>query len=190
MAWDKSGSTTLTSTENTIDVSGFTASKFNVFLNHALGSTGGIGSTITLDDVDTAGLYTLRYNENGTEATRTSNQEAWLLRFNGYDQFDVGYISNIINEDKLFIGWCVAQQAAGADEAPNYAQFAGVFDNNAQFTQITNVNDGGTAFNISSNLTALGSDGVSSVRVQDGAIFYETDTNKSYVLSSDTWTEL
>jgi hypothetical protein len=27
-------------------------------------------------------------------------------------------------------------------------------------------------------------------KVIDGSIFYETDTNKSYVLSSNTWTEL
>jgi len=29
-----------------------------------------------------------------------------------------------------------------------------------------------------------------SLKVQDGAVYYETDTNKSYVLSSSVWSEL
>jgi len=28
------------------------------------------------------------------------------------------------------------------------------------------------------------------MRIQDGAIYYETDTNKEYILSNNTWTEL
>jgi ribosomal protein L27 len=40
-----------------------------------------------------------------------------------------------------------------------------------------------------SNFTVLGSDEVLYV-VQDGAIFYEKDTNKEYIISNNTWTEL
>ena len=29
-----------------------------------------------------------------------------------------------------------------------------------------------------------------SLNIVDGSIFYETDTNKSYVLYSDTWSEI
>lgn len=28
------------------------------------------------------------------------------------------------------------------------------------------------------------------IKVQDGAIFYETDTNKEYILYNSAWTEL
>jgi len=41
-----------------------------------------------------------------------------------------------------------------------------------------------------SNVSVLGSDGVESLNVQDGAVYYETDTNKEYVLYDNTWTEL
>mgnify|MGYP000930011249 CR=1 FL=1 len=39
------------------------------------------------------------------------------------------------------------------------------------------------------NLTVLGSD-VDTYVVQDGAVYYETDTNKEFLLSNDIWTEL
>ena len=40
----------------------------------------------------------------------------------------------------------------------------------------------------------LGSDvtpaSAEAIKIQDGSIFYETDTNKEYVLNNNTWTEL
>ena len=188
MVWNKLGSITLGTAGDNIDVSGFTASKFNSYLTHAIKSGTGVGTTLTLDGIGGTS-YALRYIENGTEGSRLEDS-AWVLRFNANDQFDVGHIANITNEEKLMIGWHVAENATGAGTAPNRSQFAGKFVQSSQFTQITNVNDQGGDFAISSNLTILGSDGVESVIVQDGAIFYETDTNKSYVLSNNTWTEL
>ena len=88
------------------------------------------------------------------------------------------------------IGWHITRGGAGAGSSPNRSQFAGKFVQNAQFTQITNTNDQSGDFDTSSNLTILGSDGVESMKVQDGAVFYETDTNKSYVLYNDIWSEL
>ena len=41
-----------------------------------------------------------------------------------------------------------------------------------------------------SNLSVIGSDGATSTKLQDGAIYYETDTNKEYVLYNNTWTEV
>ena len=188
MTWAKAGSTTLGSAGDTIDVSGFTASKFNNHLTHAIDNGSNIGTTLTLDGVGGTS-YALRYSENGSEGTRI-NQASWILRFNVKDQFDVGYISNITGKEKLMIGWHIARATAGAGTAPNRSEFVGKFVQNAQFTQITNTNDQSGDFDTSSNLTILGSDGVESMKVQDGAVFYETDTNKSYVLYDSIWSEL
>jgi hypothetical protein len=60
-------------------------------------------------------------------------------------------------------------------------------------TRIDLYNDGsgGTGdYAVGSNVSALGSNGVESMKVQDGAVFYETDTNKSYVLYDGSWSEL
>jgi len=54
----------------------------------------------------------------------------------------------------------------------------------------TGGNDGSGDMQIGDNISALGSDGVESLNVQDGAVYYETDTNKSYVLYNNSWTEL
>ena len=113
-----------------------------------------------------------------------------MLRHNADDQFDVGYIANITNEEKLMVGWHVGAHTVGAGQTPSRSLFAGKFVQNAQFTRITNVNDQAGDFDTGSNLSILGSGGVESMKVQDGAVFYETDTNKSYVLSGTTWSEL
>jgi hypothetical protein len=59
----------------------------------------------------------------------------------------------------------------------------------ANVTQVAITEKGSGNHAIDSNLSALGSDGVIYV-VQDGAVYYETDTNKSYVLYNGSWTEL
>jgi len=188
MAWSKSGSTTLGSVGDTIDVSGFTASRFNSYFTHVIKSGVGVGTTLTMDGIGGTS-YALRYSENGSEGTRL-NDSAWVLRFNANDQFDIGYICNIEGAEKLMIGWHVAGYTLGAGTAPNRSEFVGKFVQNAQFTQITNTNDQGGDFDTSSNLTILGSDGVESMKVQDGAVFYEKDTNKEYILNNGVWTKL
>ena len=45
-------------------------------------------------------------------------------------------------------------------------------------------------YNTGTNITTLGSDGVESLGVQDGAVYYETDTTKEYVLYNNAWTEV
>ena len=47
-----------------------------------------------------------------------------------------------------------------------------------------------TAYAENSNYSLIGSDGTEELKVQDGAIFYETDTNKEYLLYNNTWTEV
>ncbi len=56
------------------------------------------------------------------------------------------------------------------------------------------INYGGGDFLTGSNLSALGGD-ITPVaqdppKVQDGAVFYEKDTNKEYILNNGVWTKL
>lgn len=63
-----------------------------------------------------------------------------------------------------------------------------------QFTRLDNYNNRGSTngyeYDSGSNATALGSDGTTSIIVQDGAIYYDITLNKEYILSNNTWTEL
>jgi len=54
--------------------------------------------------------------------------------------------------------------------------------------QFVNTNNGDIG--VGTNTSVLGSDGTESTKLQDGAIYYETDTNKEYLLYNNTWTEL
>ena len=187
MVWAKAGNITLGSAGDTMNVSGFTASKFNNYLTHAIDNGSGIGTTLTLDGVGGTS-YVLRYSENGTEGTRI-NQASWVLRFNANDQFDVGYICNIAGEEKLMIGWHVARTTAGAGTSPNRSEFVAKFVQNSQFTQITNTNDQNGDFDTSSNLTILGSEGglkTKPTNVQDNSILVEKDTGNRYWFESES----
>jgi len=59
-----------------------------------------------------------------------------------------------------------------------------------QFTQVDIINDDVGSWDTDSNLSAIGSDGTEELNVQDGAIYYDTDLNKEYVLYNNTWTEV
>ena len=189
MVWSKAGSTTLGSAGDAIDVTGMTANKFNAYLTHAIKSGSGIGTTLTLDGVGGTS-YALRYGENGSEGTRTS-QASWILRHNADDQFDFGYISNITDEEKLMIGWHISAHTVGVGQAPSRSLFVGNFVQNAQFTQITNTNDQAGSFDISSNLSVLGSDGAFLAKptdVQDNSILFEKDIAKRYWFDAEAVT--
>ncbi len=157
MAWQKNGTPdTLTVAGDILDISDLTPLKFNVYLTHAIDNGSNVGTNLTLDGVGGTS-YALRIAENGAEGTLVS-QPNWRIRFNINDQFDVGYIVNITNEEKLMIGWHNSASTAGAATAPNRSEYVGKFVQNAQFTQITNTNDQGGSFDIGSNLSALGTD--------------------------------
>ena len=96
-------------------------------------------------------------------------------------------MANFTGEDKIGIGFCVQAGSAGASNLPTRCFMVGKFVNSSQIDQIRNVSGN---LQSGTNLTVLGSDGVEELNVQDGAIFYETDTNKSYVLYNNAWTEL
>ncbi len=157
MVWERNGTPdTLTVAGDTLDISDLTAKIFNVYLTNVIDNGSNVGSNITLDGVGGTS-YAQRFSENGSELTSVS-QADWTLRFNLNDQFDIGYIINITNEEKLMLDWHVSGSTAGAGTPPNRTEFAGKFVQNAQFTQITNTNDQAGSFDIDSNLSALGTD--------------------------------
>ena len=49
---------------------------------------------------------------------------------------------------------------------------------------------GGGDYGSDTNISVLTSEGTESMSVQEGAVYYDTDLNKEYVLNNNTWTEL
>ena len=198
MVWGKAGSTTLGSSSMTIDSGTITSSKFNQFLNHTL-ATSNIENTIRLGNssIDVGGNYAHRRSNNGgSDSTTTSTNRIQTGKTDPVDQFDVVYAVNIATEEKLTISHNCTRMTAGAGNAPERVESVGKWANTSnQFDNVQSYEGGGVAnFLTGSNLTALGSDitpaAVVVATVQDGAVLYETDTNKAYVLYNGSWSEL
>jgi len=138
------------------------------------------------------GNYSRRYSGNGlSDATGEINMTSGFeFLKNLAPAFIHGFTLNISTGDKLTMAWSSEGQSIGVANRPNRLKCVGKWANTTVKITRTDLNKSGTNFTTDENFTVLGSDAVLSMTVQDGAIFYETDTNKSYVLSSNTWTEL
>ena len=145
---------------------------------------------------NTSSDYSWRYTNMGDASSTPAVDQAQCLGGwggNGLYEFNVGYIVNVSGYEKLVITHAGSNGGSGGN-APNKREIVSKWDITSGV--ITSMNfppeqSGATStFDEGSSVSVLGSDGVESLNVQDGAVFYETDTNKSYVLSGTTWSEL
>ena len=194
MAWIKNGTPdTLGSAGDTLTVSDMTASKFNQSLVH-MPRSGNIGEKRTYNNSGTAQLYTHRRSANGLgESTPINQANTDYNVFAGFgDFFIVNYICSIVGEEKLSIESVASTYTAGAGTAPDRAEFVAKYvpSPDATITRIDYNNTESGSYDTYSNLSVIGSYGVASLNVQDGAIYYSTDENKEFVLYNNAWTEL
>ena len=192
MAWIKNGTPdTLGSAGDLMTISDMSASKFNMFMIHEIGS-GTIETTAILNN-DTGTNYAYRYSIDGAaDGTGVSQTKYSGNAGASPDRFYIIYTSSISGEEKLGINVLNESNTAGAGTAPRRMELVSKYvpSPDADITRIDDTNTGGGDFAISSNLSALGSDGTESLNVQDGAIYYDTTLNKEYVLYNNTWTEV
>ena len=191
MAWAKSGTTTLGSAGDDLDITSITANKFNQVLGHHINS-GDKAVNITFND-NTNSVYSRRKSFNGGSDSTAVSATKFDINLNGAaNEFFISYVSSISGEEKLILLWNVDTNTAGAANAPTRHEWVGKFvpSPDADITRIDTNNTGSGNYDTDSNLSVLGSDGTESISIQDGAVFYETDTNKSYVLYSGSWSEL
>ena len=201
MAWAKNGTPlTLGSALDDMDINDLTATKFNQFMLHTLRVGTGVSNNyrcLTTFDNNGATDYAWRRSVNDGGEALVVDQSS--IDFDdgmedAADKFFVIYGCNIDGEEKLFISnQCQSNLIAGAGQYPQRQSLVAKVDvstNTGQYTDIDINNDLAGSYDTSSNFSALGSDITDLYVVQDGAIFYETDTNKAYVLYNGSWTEL
>ena len=197
MAWGKAGSTTLASAGDDLDVT-FTASKFNQILVSQYATGGNVSAAFTMNN-DGGSLYAQRLSENsGAEFSNGSQTSVYnyMSSAGTRDRLLVQNFVSISGEEKLGISHLVTNGTIGAGTAPQRQELVYKYvpaDLTDAITRVDEYNASAGSFDTDSNITVLGSDitpATVAPKVQDGAIFYETDTNKSYVLSSSVWTEL
>ena len=193
MVWGKAGSTTVSSGDD-CDITSMTASTFNQIITNVITSGNTFGRLRYNDD--SGNLYHRRGSSNGGsdftgQATEIENTHDTVT-----DKLTVSYLYDISGEEKLQILFYMDNATNGAGNAPNRMEFVFKYVP-ASATTITRVDLFNTAsgdFTTGTNLTVLGSDmtpaAAVDAKVQNGAIFEETDTNKHYLLDDGTWTEL
>lgn len=161
MAWAKNGTTTLTGTADTVSVATLPDTKFNFCIGHALGTGGAIYMGIRLNN-DSGTNYAVRKSYNGgTDSTHTSNDSIQFMgnAFTSTDIFGVGYLINISSEEKLFIGFSVAENASGAGTAPAREEQADKWANTSSVVdQFDIFNTSAGDYDTDSNVTVIGSD--------------------------------
>ena len=190
MVWRKAGTTTLGSAGDDLDITSMTTNTFNQFLVHIISS--GDASIYTTFNNDTGSDYARRTCHNGgTDGTSTSDSSLDIGFGNADDKLYVHYWVDIAGEEKLGIAHACNRNTTGAGNAPKRVEQAMKFtDTSARITRIDQNNNLSGSYDTNSNITAIGSDGTEALNVQDGAIYYDTDLNKEYVLYNNTWTEV
>ena len=191
MAWIKNGTpNTLTSTSSSLDITDLTANQFGVQLVHAF-HTGSLFHYGRFDG-NSGSNYAVRSSALGAaDTTSTSQSNYWIGdSTSANDEFSISYIVNISGEEKLVISHAMGRNTAGAGNAPRRREHVAKFTvTTGQVTEYNSVPSTST-FATDSNISAIGSDGTAALNVQDGAIYYDTDLNKEYVLYNNTWTEI
>ena len=191
MAWTKNGTPdTLTGTADVLTISDMTANKFLCILCETIPS-GAANPKMTLNN-DTGSNYARRRSEEGgADATATNQTEIDFGRDTTELVFSISFMANIATEEKLVIMNNVTNNTNGAGNVPKRSEMVWKWVNTSDSITRTDVTNSQTGdFATDSNVSVLGSDGVASLNVQDGAVYYDTDLNKSYVLYNNAWTEL
>lgn len=204
MAWQKLGSTKLTSAGDTITVDNLTAKKHLMIQLHTF-TTGGNTKPALRFNNDTGSNYANRDSQDGgSDATETSVSEIRLSQ-DGHGG-TVGHFTstiNVINEsskEKLVIAETIRVNATGAGTAPARYEITSKWANTTnQITRVDIINEGTGDFAADSEVTVYGTDSdsvggdpITTNDLENNYIFEETDTGKHYLWSTttSTWTEI
>jgi hypothetical protein len=191
MAWSKNGTpNTLSSSDTDCDVTDLVAGRFLVYLKHRI-TSGLSNNRMTFNNSNTG--YTGRYEADGTGYTLGSVAYVSQHTNSSGDSFAIGYVANIPTQQKLVINFIAGSSATGAGTAPTKYQQYWKWNNTADsITRIDTTDTLAGSMDTGTNLTVLNGDTTEEATLQDGTIFEETDTNKSYIwnATSQTWTQL
>jgi hypothetical protein len=199
MAWIKSVSVDGDGT-SAFSSSTFTPSEFMMILNNRQATTALNDYFRVGNNTISASGYAWRSSQNGTTpdddtSSNTSGRTEGLINQSGTTDageigFSIIYALNIATEEKLFIHRIIDQISTGASQAPNRREASNKWVETTNQINIVGSYSASGTYNANSNIAVLGSDGTEELNVQDGAIYYDTDLNKEYVLYNNTWTEV
>lgn len=191
MAWIKRGSTTLESTGNDLDITSFTASDSNQFLVHT-SNTQTVSMRMTFNNTSATSEYARRTkHDDGSDGSNSDDGYFDIGYDNERDKFWVHYWCDTNSQKKYGIANSCSANGTAQTQINRRSEQAMIYKNSsARITRVDHNNNLSGSWNVGTNFSILGSGGTEELNVQDGAIYYETDTNKEFLLYNDVWTEL
>ena len=201
MAWGKAGSTTLSSSGDALTTPELSSNTSLQYLYHGLPTGGELTEYMTLGSggtKDTGSNYANGKSSNGGGKSNFSSRANIVNAAKSgatTPEFGVGCIFNLAGEEKLLISHHVNASADGAGTAPDRAESVAKHVQTSAVDDIISFDNTGSGDLASgSNLSVLGSDltpaAESNLKISEGVIFYETDTNKEYIIYNNTWAEV
>ena len=197
MAWGKAGSTTLSSSGDNIDVTGFADNKVIIYLNHNI-PTGSMTDQLRFDG-NSGSNYAFRYNNNGVSESTLVNQSnasylGWTTNTN--QSFSIGYIANISTEEKIGMNHSTDNHdGTGAGTAPNRRETVfKLADTTNSIDEVNVFNSHTGSFDTGSNLAVLGSDLTPAAaipaisNIEDNSLFVEKENARRYWFDGTNWT--
>ena len=158
--WKELARTTLGSTQTTIDVASLDDKRYLMVLID--GQIAGSTNSAYILNNSTSGYATRKNYNGGTD--NVSDVNFSLARTNGWGQalpeFNVMYMANKVNKEKLIINQGVGQSTAGAGTAPTRSEIVTKWTGTDVIDQITAVdyNNSGSGYASGSEVVVLGYD--------------------------------
>ena len=188
MGWIKSGSATATGATTNQTITGLGSNEFYMAFSHIVSGVGANQAELQFgnNSITTSG-YSFTQDKNGVQAAASNSTSVFKIHNTSaqVDRLFVAFICNQPTEEKIMFahGMQNSSGTAAPDMSENHGKFILTSEINQIKNQSSNLQDG-------TNFTALGSDGVEALNVQDGAVYYDKTLNKEYVLYNKAWTEL
>jgi len=139
----------------------------------------------------TGTYYCKIFNSSNVEVATSSGQDISLLNGGGTNGTRANNEHTLTTFHQIASGDVIAFTYAGGDSSNH---LLGYSSSNSLITNTTPVWKNPFAYrpdrNIKQKFDSSPASAVVALNIEDGSIFYETDTNKSYVLNSGTWTEV
>ncbi|MDC3251744.1 hypothetical protein OAU96_02415 [Planctomycetota bacterium] len=159
--WVEVGRTTLGSAGDDITVSSLADKRYYMFLTSALNSgDNSLFLQMGNGSVDTGSNYAQRFSNDGAADGSGVNQTKIFCGDNNTSpKFNVGYIANLSAKEKLYQGWEVMQNTAGAGTAPRRMESTGKWANTSNPLDTINFNNTmGGSYDTGSEMVVLGWD--------------------------------
>ena len=156
MSWQKNGTVTAVS----LSLPSLTALKFNQILNHVIDNGSAIDVDLRIDNLSTS-TYAYRESDDGSADVLNVSQTEYTLDDTSAatERFSMVYGINIATEEKLFIGFTVDANEAGAANILSRVESVGKkVGTSLAWTRLDILETQAGAFTSDSNLTVLSTD--------------------------------